>query len=176
VFLLTVSQRVQIHFNYRQCTYFVFILQCQIPNCLKITGSSVILIVFQLSPLWNQLLYCNRFLPLLYINEVPEQLYFCQSLHSQTFMQSMQLYQCRVNLYISCRRLTLSCHFTGADPGFKVRGAALKKIAPSGGRRENCWGILCKKSRFYAKKSYFFPILGGGGGRRGAPPLDPPLF
>ena len=25
----------------------------------------------------------------------------------------------------------------GADPGFQVRGSALKKIAPSGGRREN---------------------------------------
>jgi hypothetical protein len=43
----------------------------------------------------------------------------------------------------------------GADPGFQVRGA-LKKIAPSGGRLENIWCILCKKSRFYAKKSYFF--------------------
>ena len=31
----------------------------------------------------------------------------------------------------------------------------------SGGRRENCWGISCEKSRFYAKKIIFFPILGG---------------
>ena len=38
---------------------------------------------------------------------------------------------------------------------FKL-GGALKKIAPSGGRRENCWVISCEKSRFYAKKSYFF--------------------
>jgi hypothetical protein len=44
----------------------------------------------------------------------------------------------------------------GADSGFQVRGAHLKKIAPSGGRRENIWGISCEKSRFYAKKSYFF--------------------
>jgi hypothetical protein len=50
---------------------------------------------------------------------------------------------------------------SGADPGFQVRGSALKKIAPSGGRREHFWGISCEKSRFYAKKSYFFPILGG---------------
>jgi hypothetical protein len=62
---------------------------------------------------------------------------------------------------------------------------------------ENCWGISCEKSRFYAKKSYFFqlrreaqyflgyfvwkitilrqkiiffPILGGRA--LGAPPLD----
>jgi hypothetical protein len=31
-------------------------------------------------------------------------------------------------------------------------GGSLKKIAPSGGRRENFWGISCEKSRFYAKK------------------------
>ena len=35
-------------------------------------------------------------------------------------------------------------------------GGALKKIAPSGGRRENFRGISCEKSLFYAKKSYFF--------------------
>ena len=29
-----------------------------------------------------------------------------------------------------------------------------------GGRREKFWGISCEKSRFYAKKTYFFPILG----------------
>jgi hypothetical protein len=52
-------------------------------------------------------------------------------------------------------------------------GGALKKIAPSGGRRENCWGISWEKSRFYAKKSYFFPILGEA--RAGCSPLDPPL-
>jgi hypothetical protein len=55
---------------------------------------------------------------------------------------------------------------TGADPGFQVRGGgALKKIAPSGGRCENFWGISCGKSRFYAKKSYFFSNF-----RRGASP------
>ena len=94
---------------------------------------------------------------------------------------------------------------TGADPRFQVRGGggggALKKITSSGGRRENFWGISCEKSRFYAKKSYFFPIAKGGakifgvfrvknhdftqnnyifsnfrgGARRVRPPLDPPL-
>ena len=48
-----------------------------------------------------------------------------------------------------------------ADPGFQIRGAHLKKIAPSRGRREKFWGISCEKSRFCAKKSNFFPILGG---------------
>ena len=51
---------------------------------------------------------------------------------------------------------------SGADPGFQVRGGALKRIAPSGGRRENYWGISCEKSRFYAKKSYFSNFRGGG--------------
>ena len=41
------------------------------------------------------------------------------------------------------------------------------------GRRENFWGISCEKSRFYAKKSYFFPILGGGGGGGGGAPGAP---
>jgi hypothetical protein len=42
--------------------------------------------------------------------------------------------------------------------------------------RERILGISYEKSRFYAKQSYFFPILGGGGGvRRVRPPLDPPL-
>jgi len=44
----------------------------------------------------------------------------------------------------------------GAETGFQVRRGALKKIAPSGGRREHIWGISCEKSRFYAKKSIFF--------------------
>ena len=41
-------------------------------------------------------------------------------------------------------------------------GGALKKIAPSGGRRENFRGISCEKSLFYAKKYYFFTIAEGG--------------
>ena len=37
---------------------------------------------------------------------------------------------------------------------------------------ENCWGISCEKSRFYAKKSYFFQLQGGA--RRGRAPGAPP--
>jgi hypothetical protein len=85
----------------------------------------------------------------------------------------------RPNLYIPSSKHII----TGADPGFQARWGALKKIAPSGGsaknfgvfrvknhdftpknhiltncggRREHFWGISCEKSRFYAKKSYFF--------------------
>ena len=43
-------------------------------------------------------------------------------------------------------------YLLGADPGFQVTGAHLKKTAPSGGRRETFWGISWEKSRFYAKK------------------------
>ena len=48
--------------------------------------------------------------------------------------------------------------YPGADPGFQVSGGALKKIAPSRERHENVSGILCEKSRFYTKKSYFFQL------------------
>jgi hypothetical protein len=44
----------------------------------------------------------------------------------------------------------------GRIQDFKLGGAHLKKIAPSGGRSEHFWGISCEKSRFYVKKSYFF--------------------
>ena len=56
----------------------------------------------------------------------------------------------------------------GRIQDFKL-GGALKKIAPSGGRREIFWGFSCEKSRFHAKKSYFFQFQGGH------LPLDPPL-
>jgi hypothetical protein len=51
-------------------------------------------------------------------------------------------------------------HVAGTIQDFKLGGGALKQIAPSGGRRENLLGISCEKSRFYAKKIIFFPILG----------------
>jgi hypothetical protein len=53
----------------------------------------------------------------------------------------------------------------GRIQDFKL-GGALIKIAQSGGRREHFWGISCQKSRFYAKKSYFFQFFFGPG----APP------
>ena len=59
----------------------------------------------------------------------------------------------------------IALEYTGADPGFQVRGGAVKKIAPSGG------SISCEKSRFYAKKIIFFPILG-----RAPPPARAPLW
>jgi hypothetical protein len=47
--------------------------------------------------------------------------------------------------------------YQGRIQDFKLGGGgALKKIAPSGGRHENIWGISCEKSRFYAKNHIFF--------------------
>jgi hypothetical protein len=56
----------------------------------------------------------------------------------------------------------IGLNIQGRIQDFKLGGGALKKIAPSGGRCEICLGISCKKSRFYVKKSYFFPIAEGG--------------
>ena len=53
-------------------------------------------------------------------------------------------------------------YMSGADQGLQVRGGALKKIAPSGGRRENCWGISCEKSTILRQKMILFPIAEGG--------------
>ena len=93
-----------------------------------------------------------------------------EKLNDLEFKNTIQVHdlvwQSGVPNYLSCR-----ISVPGADPGFQVRGAHLKKIAPSGGRREKCWGISCEKSRFYAKKSYFFPILGGA--RAGCAPPPP---
>ena len=47
----------------------------------------------------------------------------------------------------------------GRIQNFKLGEAHLKKNAPSGRSREQFWGISCEKSRFYAKKIIFFPIL-----------------
>ena len=66
------------------------------------------------------------------------------------------------------------CLCQGQIQDFKLGGGALKKIAPSGGRREKFWGISCEKSRFYAKKSYFFQFRGGGA--PGVPPWIRPCM
>ena len=46
----------------------------------------------------------------------------------------------------------------GRIQDFKLggEGGKPKRIALSGGRCENVWGISCEKAQFYAIKSYFF--------------------
>ena len=80
---------------------------------------------------------------------------------------------CDVLIYAIVQQIKV---YQGRIQDFKLGGAHLKKIAPSGGRRENFWGISCEKSRFYAKKKItFFPILGGT--RAGcAPPGSAPCI
>jgi hypothetical protein len=69
--------------------------------------------------------------------------------------------------------------YAGADPGFQVRGGggAIKKIAPSGGRREN-FGVFRVKNHDFTPKNHIFSNFrgGGGGGGRGVRPLDPPWY
>ena len=55
-------------------------------------------------------------------------------------------------------RMFSSYTIQGRIQDFKLGGAHFKKIAPSGGRREKCWGISCEKSRFYAKQTKFFQL------------------
>ena len=65
-------------------------------------------------------------------------------------------------------------HWSGADPGFQVRGGALKKIAPSGGRRENVWVFRVKNHDFTPKNHIFSNFRGGA--RRVRPPWIRPCW
>jgi hypothetical protein len=49
----------------------------------------------------------------------------------------------------------------GRIQDFKLGGGALKKIAPSGGRRENFWGISCEKNHDLTTKNHIFSNCGG---------------
>ena len=61
----------------------------------------------------------------------------------------------------------------GADPGFQVRGAHLKKLRRADGGAKIFGVFRVKNHDFTQKKPIFLPILGGGGVR--PPHLDPPL-
>ena len=80
------------------------------------------------------------------------------------------------HIYMLYHHVIITCHivYRGGSRISSQGRAHLKKIAPSGGRRENFWGISCEKSRFYAKKSYFFQFQGGGVGCDLPPPGSAP--
>ena len=62
----------------------------------------------------------------------------------------------------------------GRIQDFKLWGA-LKKIAPSGGRREN-FGVFRVKNHDFTPNNHIFSNFRGGARRvRLPPPLDPPL-
>jgi hypothetical protein len=46
-------------------------------------------------------------------------------------------------------------YIAGADPGFQAKGGVLKKIAPSGGRREN-FGVFRVKNHDFTPKNHIF--------------------
>ena len=58
---------------------------------------------------------------------------------------------------------------TGADPGFQVREAHLKKSRRAEGGAKNFGVFRVKNHDFTQKKKIYFPILGGRA--PGAPPL-----
>ena len=64
-------------------------------------------------------------------------------------------------------------HITGADPGFQVRGGALKKNCAELREARKLLGYFVLKITILPQKIIFFPILGGA--ERPPPPLDPPL-
>ena len=57
-----------------------------------------------------------------------------------------------------------SLAYAGADLGFQARGGSFKKIAPSGGRRENFWVFRVKNHDFTPKKHHIFSNFRGGDG------------
>ena len=69
--------------------------------------------------------------------------------------------------------LRIKCYSQIQD--FKLGGVALKKIAPSGGRRENCLGISCEKNHDFTQFFFiFFPFLGGARAVCAPPPGSAP--
>ena len=66
------------------------------------------------------------------------------------------------------------CCIAGADSGFQVKGGTLKKIVPSGGRREHFWGISYEKITILCQKIFFFSNFRGGAHR--VHPLDLLLY
>ena len=61
---------------------------------------------------------------------------------------------------------------SGADPGFQVRGADLKKLRRAEGGA-NIFGVFRVKNHDFTPKYYIFSNLMGGGVGRGAPWIRP---
>ena len=65
--------------------------------------------------------------------------------------------------------------YPGADPGFQVRGGALKKLRRAEGGAKFFW-VFRVKNHDFTPKNHIFSILGGGRAPGATPPpLDPPL-
>ena len=65
--------------------------------------------------------------------------------------------------------------YPGADPGFQVRGGALKKLRRAEGGAKFFW-VFRVKNHDFTPKNHIFSILGGARAGCDPPhPLDPPL-
>jgi hypothetical protein len=83
---------------------------------------------------------------------------------------------CTVPYVVSFSGLSiLYCPFgiQGRIQNFKL-GGRIKKIAPSGGSREN-FGVFRVKNHDFTPKNHIFSHFRGGARRVPPPPLDPPL-
>jgi hypothetical protein len=69
----------------------------------------------------------------------------------------MALYQSLfLGIILSNQRSSNKCNIAGADPGFQVRGAHLKKLLRAEGGAKIVGGFRVKNHDFTTKKSYFF--------------------
>ena len=64
--------------------------------------------------------------------------------------------------------------FSGADPGFQVRGVDLKKLRRSEGGAKILGVFRVKNHDFTPKNHIFSNFRGGGGSAPGAPPVSAP--
>ena len=64
---------------------------------------------------------------------------------------------------------------TGADPVYKVRGGALKIIAPSGVMREN-FGVFRVKNHDFTQQNHIFSNFRGSARRVRPPPGSAPVL
>ena len=82
---------------------------------------------------------------------------------------------CSYDLFFFCSSSIYGC-WSGADPGFQVTGAHLKKLRwVEGGAK--MFGVFRVKNHDYTqKKSYFFQFYGGGERRMRLPPWIHPCW
>jgi hypothetical protein len=71
------------------------------------------------------------------------------------YIKNVQIYYRRTSEYFFSYKYFFQVYCRGGIQDFKL-GGTLKKIAPSGGRRENCWGISWKKNHDFTQKNHIF--------------------
>jgi hypothetical protein len=87
-------------------------------------------------------------------------------------VKNVFLSMCDVKIFLTFTSLSLVL-FSGADPGFEVRGAHLKKLRRAEGGA-TIFGVFRVKNHDFTPKNHIYSNFRGGA-RRVRPPLDPPL-